>query len=81
MIDVPLLPMLAMSAKPFDSNQYVFEVKWDGIRALAAVNADHWQLWGRGCADYTGRYPDLEVHRQLIAWLEGKSRIVRTISR
>ena len=36
MID-PLLPMLATSAAPFDSSDYFFEVKWDGVRALAAV--------------------------------------------
>ena len=67
MIDIPLLPMLATSARPFDADDYVFEVKGDGIRALAAVTADHWQLWGRGCADYTSRYPDLEVLRRLPA--------------
>ena len=33
----PLLPMLATSASPFDSCDYVFEVKWDGVRVLASV--------------------------------------------
>ena len=32
-----LLPMLALPAAPFDAPEYSFEVKWDGIRALAAV--------------------------------------------
>ena len=32
-----LLPMLAVPAAPFDSPEYSFEVMWDGIRALAAV--------------------------------------------
>jgi hypothetical protein len=43
----PLLPMLATSALPFDSGEYAFEVKWDGVRALAAVDQGHWRLWGR----------------------------------
>src|SRR4029077_18247364 len=30
------LPMLAVSAEPFDSAEYLFEVKWNGVRALAA---------------------------------------------
>jgi ATP-dependent DNA ligase len=60
-----LAPMLAVPAAPFDSPQYVFEVKWDGVRALAAVEAGGWRLWGRGLADYTARYPELAVLRQL----------------
>ena len=34
-----LLPMLAVPAAPFDAPEYSFEVKWDGIRALAVVEA------------------------------------------
>src|SRR4029077_3653970 len=49
----PLLPMLATSALPFDSVDYSFEVKWDGVRALAAVERGHWRLWGRALADYS----------------------------
>ena len=60
-----ILPMLATSASPFDSSDYVFEVKWDGVRALAAVEKNGWRLWGRELADYGGRYPELEVLRGL----------------
>lgn len=56
-----LLPMLAVPAAPFDSPQYSFELKWDGIRALAAVEQGGWRLWGRGRADYTERYPELKI--------------------
>src|SRR5260370_26108016 len=59
-----LLPMLATPARPFDSPEYSFEVKWDGVRALAAVEAGGWRLWGRGAADYTARYPELAVFRR-----------------
>ena len=62
-----LLPMLAVPATPFDSPDYDFEVKWDGIRALAAVETMGWRLWGRGRADYTARYPELDVLRRLPA--------------
>jgi DNA ligase D-like protein (predicted ligase) len=64
MID-PILPMLATSAQPFDSFEYLFEVKWDGVRALAAVQEGQWRLWGRELADYSHRYPELEVLRRL----------------
>jgi ATP-dependent DNA ligase len=60
-----LLPMLAVPARPFDSAAHVFEVKWNGIRALAAIEEPGWRLWGRERSDYTARYPELEVLRRL----------------
>jgi ATP-dependent DNA ligase len=57
--------MLAVPAAPFDSPEYSFEVKWNGVRALAAVEKSDWRLWGRERADYTGRYPELDVLRGL----------------
>ena len=43
-------PMLAGASGPFDSDEHLFEVKWDGIRALAFVEGDGYRLftrWGR----------------------------------
>jgi ATP-dependent DNA ligase len=62
-----LLPMLALPATPFDSSDFSFEIKWNGIRALAAVETAGWRLWGRERADYGARYPELEVLRRLPA--------------
>jgi ATP-dependent DNA ligase len=59
------LPMLAVAGEPFDSPDYLFEVKWDGVRALATREAERWRLWGRDQADYQSRYPELEVLRRL----------------
>ena len=59
------LPRLAVPGESFDSPEHLFEVKWDGVRALAAVERGHWQLWGRELADYQSRYPELEVLRRL----------------
>ena len=50
-----VLPMLAVPATPFDSPEYSFEIKWNGIRALAAVETAGWRLWGRERTDYTAR--------------------------
>src|SRR5262249_35098074 len=41
-----IMPMLAVPAEPFDSPEYCFEVKYDGVRALAAVENTGWRLWG-----------------------------------
>jgi bifunctional non-homologous end joining protein LigD len=61
-----LLPMLAVRGAPFDSAEHLFEVKWNGVRTLAAAGATgRWRLWGREQADYTARYPELEVLRRL----------------
>src|SRR5439155_25752731 len=60
-----LLPMLATRAAPFDSDAYLFEVKWDGVRALAAIENRRWRLLGRNGSDYTERYPELAVLRCL----------------
>ena len=62
-----VLPMLAVAAEPFDSLEYCFEIKYDGVRALAAVDEMGWRLWGRERADYTARYPELDVLRRLPA--------------
>ena len=32
-----LLPMLAKAGEPFDSDDYLFEIKWDGTRALCSI--------------------------------------------
>jgi ATP-dependent DNA ligase len=62
-----VLPMLAVAAEPFDSPEYSFEIKYDGARALAAVDEVGWRLWGRERADYTTRNPELDVLRRLPA--------------
>jgi ATP-dependent DNA ligase len=54
-------PMLAVRGEPFDSQEYLFEVKWNGIRALARRDTAGWDLWGRELADYRSRYPDMQV--------------------
>ena len=58
-------PMLASSARPFDDEQCVFELKWDGVRALASVSGGTFHLWGRDLQDYTPRYPELSCLRNL----------------
>ena len=54
-----LRPMLARPSRPFDSNQYLFEVKWDGIRALAFVDHTGYRLVSRHGQELTGAFPEL----------------------
>jgi len=57
--------MLAAASPPFDSQDYLFEVKWDGVRCLAAIDHGRLQLWGRELNDYTDRYPEMDILRNL----------------
>ena len=52
-------PMLAKSGVPFDSQEHLFEIKWDGTRALAFVEQGGYRLVNRHRADVTDRYPEL----------------------
>jgi ATP-dependent DNA ligase len=53
-------PMLAVAVpKPFDSDHHLFEIKWDGIRCLAFVNAGGVRLQSRDSIDITAQFPEL----------------------
>jgi bifunctional non-homologous end joining protein LigD len=55
-----LQPMVAVSgALPRDQARWSFEVKWDGVRALAYISGGTVTLESRNQADITGRYPEL----------------------
>ncbi len=58
-------PMLAKPSKPFDSDDYLFEVKWDGTRALCFVDSRGVRLMNRRRIDTSARYPDLSFLKQL----------------
>jgi len=53
-------PMLAtLSDHPFSDPHWLFEIKWDGVRALARIENGNLTLLSRTGADITKRYPDL----------------------
>ena len=52
-------PMLAITAdEPFDSPQFTFEPKWDGVRTLAFVDGGEVRLQTRNLLDCTKQYPE-----------------------
>lgn len=51
--------MLPAAAEPFDSPAHIFEVLWEGVRAIAIVDAGHFRLHDRYGRDVTDRYPEL----------------------
>jgi len=53
-------PMLATLAdRPFSDPNWLFEIKWDGVRALARVENDALTLRSRTGVDIAKRYPEL----------------------
>src|SRR5207253_6772129 len=53
-------PMLAISIeKPFDNPEYLFEIKWDGYRAVSFIKNSRVRLVSRNQNDLTGQYPEL----------------------
>jgi ATP-dependent DNA ligase len=54
-----LRPMLAQPGRPFDSDQHLFEIKWDGIRALAFVEEGGYRLVSRHGLALDALFPEL----------------------
>jgi bifunctional non-homologous end joining protein LigD len=51
--------MLAKPGRPFDSDEHLFEIKWDGTRALAFVERSGPVLKNRRGEDLGARFPEL----------------------
>src|SRR5580693_3106626 len=55
-----LEPMLAtIGDKPFSNPNWLFEIKWDGVRALAWIDKGKLTIRARSGAEITARYPEL----------------------
>ena len=74
----PMLPVLR--DEPFDSPDWIFEVKWGGVRAIAVIDDGTVRLHGGNLRDLTPLYPELAalpehfqagravVDGEIIAW-------------
>jgi bifunctional non-homologous end joining protein LigD len=60
-------PMLAQSAEaPFNSKDWIFEIKWDGIRAISYINAKL-SLKSRNDKELEHNFPELDELKNLTA--------------
>jgi len=67
-------PMLAESIdKPFDGAEWLFEIKWDGYRAIAFINDGKVRLVSRNQNDLTPRYPEL---KDMAKFLKAKTAVL-----
>jgi bifunctional non-homologous end joining protein LigD len=56
-----ITPMLATTGdNAFDNEEWIFEIKWDGYRAVADVSNKPLQLYSRNGLSFLGKYPVIE---------------------
>jgi|Deesub1362B_J571_1020462.scaffolds.fasta_scaffold00016_188 bifunctional non-homologous end joining protein LigD len=62
--DLTIKPMLAIKGKPFDSRDYIFEIKWDGTRCISFIDVKNkrLRLQNRRLLDIAYRYPEFDFH-------------------
>ncbi len=72
-------PMLARASEPFDSDHFLFELKWDGIRALVFRDRGGYRIRNRHGVDVTCRYPEFDCFTGLErgAVLDGEIVVLR----
>jgi bifunctional non-homologous end joining protein LigD len=46
--------------KPFSNPKWIFEIKWDGVRAIAQIENGKTRLWARSGRDVTSEYPEFK---------------------
>ncbi len=67
-------PMLATSvSKPFDDPAWLFEIKWDGYRAVAFIDDGDVRLVSRNQNDLTAQYPEL---RELSKFIKAQRAVI-----
>jgi len=60
-------PMLATSIeKPFDDPEWLFEIKWDGYRAVSFIEDGKVRLVSRNQNELTGEFPELHELSKLV---------------
>lgn len=54
------LMLATLVADPFDDPDWLFEIKWDGYRALCTIEEDSFSLVSRNGLDMLRRFPELD---------------------
>lgn len=62
-VDLPdfIAPMLAEPAEPFDSTDFLFEIKWDGTRAVVLNGRERLRIANRRKVQLLRRYPEFQA--------------------
>ncbi|NNF22253.1 MAG: hypothetical protein HKN67_09935, partial [Saprospiraceae bacterium] len=61
-VKLPVSPMLANSRKTLPVGQnFIYEVKWDGIRSIIHLEKDNLRIYSRNGRDITSSFPELKL--------------------
>ncbi len=55
------LTLAKLVDRPFDGDRWLFELKYDGVRALAIRDGDKARIFGRSGAEITAQYPEVAL--------------------
>ncbi len=55
------LMLAKLTENPFDSEGWIFELKYDGVRALAIRDGGHARIFGRSGIEITAQYPEVAL--------------------
>ena len=60
-VDAARQPVMlaSLAERPFSRPDWLFEIKYDGVRVLAARDGERVELYGRAGQVFTGRYPEV----------------------
>ncbi|MBV6645399.1 MAG: non-homologous end-joining DNA ligase [Cyclobacteriaceae bacterium] len=61
MLNKEVKPMLADTLKRVPSGDYLYEVKWDGIRTIITLNEGKLTIRSRNMNDITDQFPELNI--------------------
>lgn len=61
LLHTAIRPMLAGTSEPFNSQNHVFELKWDGMRCIAFLEGNELRLQNRNLRIVTQSYPELQI--------------------
>jgi len=68
--------LASIADKPFSSPDWIFEIKWDGVRTLANVSGNKVRLWARSGREISREYPELlnlaDALNAQDAWVDGE---------
>ncbi len=66
-------PMLCtLRAEPFNSDDYLWEIKYDGIRGITTVVEGNYSIQSRSGKDKTAMFPELNLETRFPAVLDGE---------
>lgn len=58
--------LLSEKRRPFDSEDYIYELKFDGFRAILHIGPDCFKIFSRNGQDITDSYPELKSIKKLV---------------